>query len=161
PDGGICYVPWGHGGAGICLLYYGCGCGRSSCRFGHPYGFVQQVKNNRHRYTQQAEMVGNDWIWIIPLLPLAGFITISLLNKRLPHAAVSVLAPGVVLLAFLLAVRVFFWLLSDPNIVLSTTALTWFSSGGFSVSFSLIDRKSTRLNSSHVTISYAVFCLKK
>src|SRR5690349_24525781 len=26
---------------------------------------------------------------------------------------------------------------------------------------SLIDRKSTRLNSSHVEISYAVFCLKK
>src|SRR5699024_11455384 len=26
---------------------------------------------------------------------------------------------------------------------------------------SLIDRKSTRLNSSHVSISYAVFCLKK
>ena len=25
----------------------------------------------------------------------------------------------------------------------------------------LIDRKSTRLNSSHVAISYAVFCLKK
>src|SRR5437667_5144328 len=27
--------------------------------------------------------------------------------------------------------------------------------------FSLSDRKSTRLNSSHITISYAVFCLKK
>src|SRR5699024_12233380 len=27
--------------------------------------------------------------------------------------------------------------------------------------FSAIDRKSTRLNSSHVSISYAVFCLKK
>src|SRR5690625_5574188 len=27
--------------------------------------------------------------------------------------------------------------------------------------FILIDRKSTRLNSSHVAISYAVFCLKK
>ena len=25
----------------------------------------------------------------------------------------------------------------------------------------MIDRKSTRLNSSHITISYAVFCLKK
>ena len=24
-----------------------------------------------------------------------------------------------------------------------------------------VDRKSTRLNSSHITISYAVFCLKK
>src|SRR5690606_41413722 len=30
-----------------------------------------------------------------------------------------------------------------------------------SASGSLIDRKSTRLNSSHVKISYAVFCLKK
>src|SRR2546426_6557797 len=28
-------------------------------------------------------------------------------------------------------------------------------------SMSLIDRKSTRLNSSHLVISYAVFCLKK
>src|SRR3989442_3402436 len=27
--------------------------------------------------------------------------------------------------------------------------------------FDLLDRKSTRLNSSHVRISYAVFCLKK
>src|SRR5690606_23029170 len=27
--------------------------------------------------------------------------------------------------------------------------------------YSLLDRKSTRLNSSHVKISYAVFCLKK
>src|SRR5256885_8184579 len=27
--------------------------------------------------------------------------------------------------------------------------------------FSLVDRKSTRLNSSHLVISYAVFCLKK
>src|SRR5690606_39930371 len=30
-----------------------------------------------------------------------------------------------------------------------------------SISSSSIDRKSTRLNSSHVKISYAVFCLKK
>src|SRR5256885_6626515 len=31
--------------------------------------------------------------------------------------------------------------------------------GGFGTSFA--DRKSTRLNSSHLVISYAVFCLKK
>src|SRR5699024_11946780 len=29
------------------------------------------------------------------------------------------------------------------------------------VGFTIADRKSTRLNSSHVSISYAVFCLKK
>src|SRR5258705_4901006 len=31
----------------------------------------------------------------------------------------------------------------------------------FAVSLSPLDRKSTRLNSSHLGISYAVFCLKK
>src|SRR2546426_2512572 len=34
----------------------------------------------------------------------------------------------------------------------------WCHSGS---SFWIIDRKSTRLNSSHLVISYAVFCLKK
>src|SRR5205807_5374234 len=34
-------------------------------------------------------------------------------------------------------------------------------SGGFPLSVKRIDRKSTRLNSSHLVISYAVFCLKK
>src|SRR5699024_12331845 len=33
--------------------------------------------------------------------------------------------------------------------------------GGRSIGDSPADRKSTRLNSSHVSISYAVFCLKK
>src|SRR5207248_10940345 len=36
-----------------------------------------------------------------------------------------------------------------------------FSAGGGTGGESLRDRKSTRLNSSHRTISYAVFCLKK
>src|SRR5699024_12139739 len=35
------------------------------------------------------------------------------------------------------------------------------SSSGTSALEAAIDRKSTRLNSSHVSISYAVFCLKK
>src|SRR5437667_12601029 len=34
--------------------------------------------------------------------------------------------------------------------------VTWHANG-----YLFIDRKSTRLNSSHITISYAVFCLKK
>src|SRR5690625_2190552 len=33
--------------------------------------------------------------------------------------------------------------------------------GGYAVMITQRDRKSTRLNSSHVAISYAVFCLKK
>src|SRR5207253_10651586 len=46
-----------------------------------------------------------------------------------------------------------------------TSTTTWPSCGSSSSSLcsgkSCSDRKSTRLNSSHVAISYAVFCLKK
>src|SRR5438445_8324258 len=38
-------------------------------------------------------------------------------------------------------------------------AVGW--TGSFSYAASCVDRKSTRLNSSHANISYAVFCLKK
>src|SRR3712207_7193247 len=38
---------------------------------------------------------------------------------------------------------------------------TWYKGLPVSSSHTLVDRKSTRLNSSHANISYAVFCLKK
>src|SRR5690348_17522654 len=41
------------------------------------------------------------------------------------------------------------------------TALGWGGVASIAVSVALADRKSTRLNSSHPSISYAVFCLKK
>src|SRR5258707_4637143 len=47
--------------------------------------------------------------------------------------------------------------------VVRSAARTMFSLAArlFSVAISRVDRKSTRLNSSHANISYAVFCLKK
>src|SRR5690625_6754499 len=48
--------------------------------------------------------------------------------------------------------------------ILDNYAQGWQGFGGHSfgvfIKNSLVDRKSTRLNSSHVAISYAVFCLK-
>src|SRR5438445_4030523 len=46
-----------------------------------------------------------------------------------------------------------------PNSPTEVSISTWGSR--FGASYTLIDRKSTRLNSSHANISYAVFCLKK
>src|ERR1035438_7759122 len=42
-----------------------------------------------------------------------------------------------------------------------TGAIAVLFSGGKATSINTLDRKSTRLNSSHLGISYAVFCLKK
>src|SRR3712207_7014580 len=44
----------------------------------------------------------------------------------------------------------------------TTEAFTWIGTAlGLGVAIGSSDRKSTRLNSSHANISYAVFCLKK
>src|SRR2546428_8202669 len=45
--------------------------------------------------------------------------------------------------------------------VRSTSAASSITLGASKIARSVIDRKSTRLNSSHDQISYAVFCLKK
>src|SRR5438034_3239079 len=46
-----------------------------------------------------------------------------------------------------------------PVLDLATTLAAFFTV--FAFFFAALDRKSTRLNSSHTVISYAVFCLKK
>src|SRR5690625_5683949 len=46
------------------------------------------------------------------------------------------------------------------DLVKDSIRMMWLAQG-YEPSYRTIDRKSTRLNSSHVAISYAVFCLKK
>src|SRR5690625_5404599 len=48
-----------------------------------------------------------------------------------------------------------------PTLKVSRTLLLGVGSFLFKWRANVLDRKSTRLNSSHVAISYAVFCLKK
>src|SRR3712207_7053027 len=50
--------------------------------------------------------------------------------------------------------------LGDPFLT-AAVALRWFTVRRAGKRFHRKDRKSTRLNSSHANISYAVFCLKK
>src|SRR6266496_4763208 len=58
---------------------------------------------------------------------------------------------------------------AEEIIIYDSTDLTNWTLGGYRTELAavgaaaqiLLDRKSTRLNSSHVEISYAVFCLKK
>src|SRR5690625_5547547 len=51
------------------------------------------------------------------------------------------------------------FIVNEDNFILPATTTVETANG--EVIGELLDRKSTRLNSSHVAISYAVFCLKK
>src|SRR5256885_14215061 len=81
-----------------------------------------------------------------------------LLGKNL--MLVSVLSVEIALSFAMLAWRVG-W--PSPHMLVATCAAIIFTIVGqlTVANWSSIDRKSTRLNSSHLVISYAVFCLKK
>src|SRR5690606_40337569 len=52
--------------------------------------------------------------------------------------------------------------LADPSVINNANAIAFpQATGAWGTITHFADRKSTRLNSSHVKISYAVFCLKK
>src|SRR5262245_63463773 len=61
-------------------------------------------------------------------------------------------------------VRIVHWFIEDDTKLVSAMGAfvtCWAQRNTESVSGNSLDRKSTRLNSSHLGISYAVFCLKK
>src|SRR5438045_5220713 len=80
------------------------------------------------------------------------FLGVSVAVFGVVRAAGAVIAPLVILSVALLAVR---FPLAELLLERYRADAIWWS---FPVSS---DRKSTRLNSSHLGISYAVFCLKK
>jgi NADH-quinone oxidoreductase subunit L len=74
-----------------------------------------------------------DFLWLIPLLPLAGSAVNGLLGKRLPKSLVSLIACGTAGLSFILALMSFFSLLTlaaDKRHVLKVY-FTWIASGDF------------------------------
>ena len=48
-----------------------------------------------------------DLIWLVPLLPLIGFLIIGLGRNRLPHALIGILGSGVVIFSFILSCVLF------------------------------------------------------
>ena len=79
-------------------------------------------------------------ISLVPLLPLAGFLIISLNNRRLSHGTASWVACGAVLISFVIAVILFIQLLDKPEderffqVVISN----WITTGNVSVNFSFL-----------------------
>ncbi|MEJ0057233.1 MAG: NADH-quinone oxidoreductase subunit L [Bacteroidota bacterium] len=86
-------------------------------------------------------MVGNTMlISLVPLLPLLGFLLISLNYKRLSHNVASVIACGSVFVSFIIAVVLFTQLLSLPpeQRAISVTLMQWIATAGVSINFSFL-----------------------
>lgn len=79
-----------------------------------------------------------DFLWLIPLLPLAGFLLNGLLGKKLGKTFVTVVGPGVVGLSFLLSFVAFFEMLGSPQQTLTLGVYSWIEAGNLSIPFSLV-----------------------
>jgi NADH-quinone oxidoreductase subunit L len=74
-----------------------------------------------------------DYVWLIPLFPLIGFLINGLLGKRLPKNVVGTIGSLTVGLSFLLTVGIFLEFLQLPHgdRVVQKTMFTWISAGSF------------------------------
>src|SRR5947209_20251540 len=82
-------------------------------------------------------------LWLIPTLPLVGFLINGLFGRRFPKSMVNVLAIGSVLLSFLWVIKTLTGLgaMESPHV---ERYFTWIQSGAFSVGFNLaVDRLTT------------------
>jgi len=81
-----------------------------------------------------------EYIWLIPLLPLLGFLINGLLGKKLGKTLVSWIGCGSVGLSFLISIKVLFELLSFPaeGRVFEKIVFPWIYSGLFKVNVSFL-----------------------
>lgn len=80
-------------------------------------------------------------VWLVPLLPLLGFLITSLLGKNLPKSIVNIIACGSVLISFIISLGIFFTL---PHKAIVYSLFNWISAGNLSVNLAFqVDQLST------------------
>jgi len=85
----------------------------------------------------------HQFIWLIPVFPLVGFIIIGLLNKRLPVRLSGGIASAAVFLSFLISLGVFREVQLPTNVPERIVLFNWISAGDLNIDFAfLIDRLS-------------------
>lgn len=80
-------------------------------------------------------------VWLVPALPLVGFLLISLGKKYMPKSLAGILASLMVLASFLISVCIFF---TQPETGTRVELFSWISSGTLNIPFAfLVDHLST------------------
>ena len=81
-----------------------------------------------------------DYVWLIPLFPLIGFLINGLVGKSLPKSVVGTIGSAAVGLSFLVTVAIFLEFLKLPQGVhaVEKVMYTWIASGPFTVSVAFL-----------------------
>lgn len=77
-------------------------------------------------------------VWLVPLLPLIGFMIIGLFGKKLSKGLVGTIGSGVVFGAFAVAVGIFFELSGQAQKSVTIDLFSWITAGKLSVPFSFL-----------------------
>jgi NADH-quinone oxidoreductase subunit L len=81
--------------------------------------------------------------WLIPVLPLLGFIVIGILNKRISVNLSGMIASATVFAAFLISCSLFFYVKDDSSVPEYIKLFDWIKTGGVDIPFTLlVDRLS-------------------
>jgi NADH-quinone oxidoreductase subunit L len=79
--------------------------------------------------------------WLIPVLPLLGFVVIGILNKRISVTISGTIASAMVFGSFIISCILFFYVKEDSSVPEYVKLFDWITTGGLDISFSfLIDR---------------------
>lgn len=77
-------------------------------------------------------------VWLVPLLPLIGFLITGLFGKKLSKGLVSVVGCGSVLAAFAVSLGIFFELTGKAEKSFTIDLFSWISAGKLSIPFSFL-----------------------
>lgn len=77
-------------------------------------------------------------VWLIPLLPLIGFLITGLFGKKLSKGLVSIVGCGSVLAAFVISLGIFFELTGQAEKSFTIDLFSWISAGKLSIPFSFL-----------------------
>lgn len=77
-------------------------------------------------------------VWLVPLLPLIGFVIIGLFGKQLSKSVVGFIGCGSVFGAFVIAVGIFITLIGQTDKSITIDLFSWITAGKLSIPFSFL-----------------------
>ncbi len=77
-------------------------------------------------------------VWLVPLLPLIGFVILGLFGKKLSKGLVSIIGCGSILGAFAISLGIFFQLIGQAEKSITIDLFSWITAGQLSIPFSFL-----------------------